>query len=120
MKLRDRHLAKNIKIKSSKAEVMTVNEWEDICNRCGLCCFEKYIDEHDRLIITTIPCRFLDIFSRECKVYHKRFKVGEDCQKLTPELVATVDWLPDECAYKKWQLEHDNIVKIIDSQLPPK
>ena len=79
---------------------MTQQEWEDICNRCGLCCFEKIIDEKNRVITTRVPCRFLDLFSRECKVYHKRFEVGEECQKLTPEVVATVNWLPDECAYK--------------------
>ncbi|MCD6525704.1 MAG: hypothetical protein J7K75_01775 [Desulfuromonas sp.] len=82
---------------------LTQQEWEDICNRCGLCCFEKFRDNRNRVITTAVPCRFLDIFSRECKVYHKRFEVGEDCQQLTPEVVATVDWLPEECAYRQWQ-----------------
>lgn len=82
---------------------MTQQEWENLCNRCGLCCFEKTIDTNNHVTTTRIPCRFLDLFSRECKVYHKRFEVGEDCQKLTPELVAQVNWLPEECAYRKFQ-----------------
>nr|WP_320051008.1 YkgJ family cysteine cluster protein [uncultured Desulfuromonas sp.] len=51
---------------------------------------------------TRIPCRFLDLHSRQCRVYEQRFNVGEDCQKLTPQLVAEVDWLPEECAYVQW------------------
>jgi len=46
-----------------------------------------------------IACRHLDIHSRECRVYHKRFEVGEGCMLLTPEVVASVRWLPDECGY---------------------
>ena len=75
-------------------------DWEDICQRCGLCCFEKWIDERDRIITTSVPCRHLDIVTRECRVYHKRFAVGEGCVKLTPEVVATVNWLPELCAYR--------------------
>ena len=74
--------------------------WEDICQRCGLCCFEKWIDERDRIVTTDVPCRHLDIVTRECRVYYKRFEVGEGCVKLTPEVVATVNWLPELCAYR--------------------
>lgn len=83
---------------------MTQQEWEELCNRCGLCCFEKKIDTYNRIITTRVACRYLDLFSRECKVYHKRFEVGEECQKLTPEVVAQVNWLPDKCAYKIYSL----------------
>lgn len=85
----------------------TPHYWEQICKRCGLCCFEKIISKSNRVIITPIPCRFLDLHTRECKVYHKRFSVGEDCQQLTPEVVATVNWLPEECAYKEWHLKQE-------------
>ncbi|OQY19537.1 MAG: hypothetical protein B6I36_03790 [Desulfobacteraceae bacterium 4572_35.1] len=88
--------------KSHKISSLSAEQWENICQRCGLCCFEKTIDNHGKVTITPTPCRFLDLHSRKCKVYHKRFQVGEDCQQLTPEVVATVDWLPEECAYKKW------------------
>ena len=87
---------------------MTQQEWENLCNRCGLCCFEKEIDKNNRVITTRVACRYLDLFSRECKVYHKRFAVGEECQKLTPEVVAQVNWLPDECAYKIYSMKQKN------------
>jgi uncharacterized cysteine cluster protein YcgN (CxxCxxCC family) len=74
--------------------------WENICRRCGECCFEKWIEEDDRIRFTRIPCRHLDIVTRECRVYHKRFDVGEGCIKLTPEVVRTSRWLPEGCAYR--------------------
>ena len=81
---------------------MDLAQWEALCNGCGECCFEKDVDEHGRMVTTRISCRYLDITSRECRVYHKRFDVGERCVKLTPELVKNADWLPDSCAYRKW------------------
>ena len=77
-----------------------MNDWEDICLRCGLCCFEKSVDRKGRFVTTRIPCRHLDVISRECRVYHKRLEVGEGCVKLTPEGVQKVDWLPVGCAYR--------------------
>lgn len=77
-----------------------MDDWEDLCLRCGLCCFEKKIDQRGRIVTTRIPCRHLDIVTRECRVYHKRFDVGEGCIKLTPEVVAAATWLPELCAYR--------------------
>jgi uncharacterized cysteine cluster protein YcgN (CxxCxxCC family) len=74
--------------------------WEESCRRCGLCCFEKSVDLKGRFITTKTPCRYLDIISRECRVYDKRFEVGEGCVKLTPEVVRNADWLPEDCAYR--------------------
>lgn len=74
-------------------------DWEDICNRCGQCCFEKWIGDDGTIHPTRIPCRFLDVVNRQCKVYHKRFDVDEGCVKLTADLVSSVNWLPEDCAY---------------------
>ncbi|MEJ2198475.1 MAG: hypothetical protein P8X54_07905 [Desulfuromonadales bacterium] len=75
--------------------------WEDICRRCGLCCFEKSVDKSGRFTTTRTPCQHLDIVSRECRVYHKRLEVGEGCVKLTPQIVSQADWLPESCAYRE-------------------
>lgn len=77
-----------------------MSDWENSCRRCGLCCFEKSVDLKGRFVTTSIPCRHLDIISRECRVYHKRLVVGEGCVELTPEIVASADWLPADCAYR--------------------
>lgn len=77
-----------------------MTRWEEACRRCGLCCFEKSVDLRGRFVTTKIPCRHLDIISRECRVYVKRLDVGEGCVKLTPEVVKRADWLPEGCAYR--------------------
>ena len=77
-----------------------MNAWEDLCKRCGLCCFEKSVDLKGQFYTTKTPCQHLDIVSRECRVYRKRLDVGEGCVKLTPEMVNKADWLPEDCAYR--------------------
>ena len=76
-------------------------KWEAICEQCGLCCFEKIEDEDGRIFFTSTPCRYLDINTRRCKIYTKRFKINPECVQLTPELVKDLKWLHRSCAYKK-------------------
>jgi len=78
-------------------------DWEQLCRRCGECCFEKWVEEDGTVHPTRIACRHLDIVSRHCRVYHKRFDVGEGCLQLTPSVVAGLRWLPDHCGYRQWQ-----------------
>lgn len=76
-------------------------QWEKLCRRCGLCCFEKGIDGKGRLITTAVPCRHLDVHTRLCRVYAHRQEIESDCIKLTPEIVANLKWLPEDCAYRR-------------------
>ncbi len=76
--------------------------WEDLCHQCGECCFEKTINSRGKILTTAIPCRFLDIHTRRCRIYPDRFKHEEDCIKLTPENVGELDWLPEDCAYRNF------------------
>lgn len=75
--------------------------WEDLCGRCGLCCFEKIEDDNGAIFFTRTPCRYLDVVSRKCKVYERRFAINPECVKLTPELVVKLRWLHDGCSYRK-------------------
>jgi len=95
-------------MKSSKNRplLISVQQWEAVCKQCGLCCFEKSTDALGQYHTTRVACRFLDVVERQCRVYHKRFSTGEECLKLTPEIIKTADWLPRECAYR--QLLHDH------------
>jgi uncharacterized protein len=86
-------------------EGLSQSEWEGLCEQCGLCCFEKLEDEDGRIFYTSTPCRYLDITTRRCKVYKKRFKVYKECVQLTPELVEKLNWLHRSCGYKKALLE---------------
>lgn len=75
--------------------------WEELCRQCGECCFEKIIGKKGHIITTPVPCRFLDIHSRRCRIYPERFRHEEDCIKLTPDNVTELDWLPQNCAYRQ-------------------
>lgn len=92
---------------SQETESSANCDWESLCNRCGECCFEKSIDKKGKAYTLAIPCRFLDIHSRECRIYHQRQQAEEDCIKLTPENVPGLDWLPGNCAYRA-TFENDN------------
>jgi uncharacterized protein len=79
----------------------TTDPWEAICRRCGECCFEKKLDAWGNVLTTKVPCRFLDIHTRLCRIYHLRHQAEEDCIKLTAENLPELDWLPDGCAYRQ-------------------
>jgi len=82
--------------------------WEALCKGCGLCCFEKRLIDSNTFETTRESCRYLDIVSRRCKVYDKRFQVEKSCVKLTPKIVRQVDWLPKECAYVQFMEQKFN------------
>jgi uncharacterized cysteine cluster protein YcgN (CxxCxxCC family) len=73
--------------------------WEELCHQCGDCCFEKLESDEGTIFFTQTPCRYLDISSRQCKIYDRRFAINPDCIKLTPELVRKLSWLHDGCGY---------------------
>lgn len=81
---------------------VTKNEaWDQLCEKCGLCCFEKIEDDDGTIFFTSTPCRYLDIVTRECKIYLRRFEIYPDCIQLTETLVREISWLHDECGYRK-------------------
>ena len=92
---------KNMSGKNHQTASERADSWEDLCERCGLCCFEKIEDERGTIFFTRTPCRYLDVVSRECRVYARRFAINPECVKLTPELVRELSWLHDGCAYRK-------------------
>lgn len=75
-------------------------QWDGLCKQCGLCCFEKLEDGRGKIIYTQTACRYLDLESRRCKIFERRFEINPSCVKLTPELVPQLHWLPPECGYR--------------------
>ncbi|MEI6214666.1 MAG: YkgJ family cysteine cluster protein [Desulfuromonadales bacterium] len=75
-------------------------QWDIICRRCGECCFEKIEDERGNILYTRTACRYLDVNSRRCKIFKRRFEINPGCVKLTPELVQSLRWLPRDCGYR--------------------
>ena len=72
-------------------------EWEELCQRCGRCCFEK-IEYRERIFYTDRPCPYLNRDTKLCRVYPQRNRLQPDCAQLTPELAAA-GVLPDDCPY---------------------
>jgi uncharacterized cysteine cluster protein YcgN (CxxCxxCC family) len=74
-------------------------EWESRCKGCGECCFEKIEDDNGTIFYLMSACRYLDLETRQCRIYENRFIINPDCVKLTARLVPTLRWLPRDCGY---------------------
>lgn len=80
---------------------MTTEEWESLCDNCGVCCLEKLEDEDGNIYYTSVACKYLDSQSCTCRVYHRRSVAAPTCLKITPYNIYQLSWLPDTCAYMK-------------------
>ncbi|ATJ89608.1 hypothetical protein HK16_15045 [Acetobacter senegalensis] len=81
---------------------MTTAQWESLCDGCGRCCLHKLRDEEtDEIHYTSVACRLLDVSTCRCTDYVQRHRKVQDCITLTPEMVAGLDWLPPDCAYRR-------------------
>lgn len=82
-------------------EALDRAQWEALCDGCGKCCVHKLEDEETgELFPTNVACKLLDRHSGRCSNYRHRRAFVPECVRLTPRLAATLDWLPDTCAYK--------------------
>lgn len=80
---------------------MTAQEWESLCDGCGLCCQIRIQDiDTDEIALSNVACRYLCLNSHRCTDYANRQKNVADCVKVTPQNVHELDWLPHTCAYR--------------------
>jgi uncharacterized protein len=81
-------------------EDMTAAEWESLCDGCARCCmFKLQDDETGELFQTNVICRLIDLETCCCTAYSERSTLVPSCLTLTPEMVRTLNWLPETCAY---------------------
>lgn len=82
---------------------MTPEQWESVCDGCGLCCLHKLENEEDNEIYyTDVACRLLDTQHCRCTQYPERTRHVPGCLVLTPATLANrLRWLPATCAYKR-------------------
>jgi uncharacterized protein len=88
---------------------MDQEEWDSICRRCGKCCYEKVDLGGGVIRYTDESCENLDTETHLCKVYYERHEVEPDCISLTEDLVRTLHWLPEDCAYVEYVNHLDTI-----------
>src|SRR5260370_13958197 len=87
---------------------MSKQEWESLCDGCGMCCVNKLEYEGTgELAQTDTCCKLLDPKTARCRDYKNRKKIVPDCIQLTPKVVERMDWLPKTCAYRLVHLHHD-------------
>lgn len=82
-------------------EQLDAQEWEALCDGCGLCCLIKLEDEDNGdIAYTDVACRYMDPEKCRCTVYPQRHQRVPDCVEVTLELARTASWLPATCAYR--------------------
>jgi uncharacterized cysteine cluster protein YcgN (CxxCxxCC family) len=88
--------------KTKSLHEITYDEWESLCDHCGICCLQKVEDEKTGEIkLIGISCEFLDTNICKCLVYEDRLNVNQDCVVITPDSIRQIKWLPDTCAYRR-------------------
>ena len=81
---------------------MTGDEWESLCDGCGLCCLVKIEDEDSGEIFnTSVCCHLLDTETCRCRDYPNRFDKAPMCTKLSCDNLPSMGWLPETCAYRR-------------------
>jgi len=82
-------------------EDLTRAEWEALCDGCARCCLYKLQDEETgEIFYTNVICKLLNQATCSCTAYLERSRLMPTCLTLTPELVHTLKWLPETCAYR--------------------
>jgi hypothetical protein len=81
---------------------MTSEEWESLCDGCGLCCLVRFEDETTGEVVPTrVACRLFEPEHCRCVDYRNRERRVPECVKLTPGNVSSLKWMPPSCAYRR-------------------
>lgn len=52
------------------------------------------------ILLTRVVCRAYDLQQSGCRCYEERSSVVEGCVRLTAQMAAEFEWLPESCAYR--------------------
>jgi len=75
---------------------------DNLCSNCktpGLCCTASAMGlKGEKIYLPSLPCRYLDMNTKQCKVYFERFEKAPWCQDMF-WFKTNKDTLPPECEY---------------------
>lgn len=87
---------------TKRLEQMTREEWESLCDGCGLCCLVRFEDENTGEVVPTrVHCKLFDSARCTCTDYANRREQVPDCIKLTPWNIEQLAWMPKSCGYRR-------------------
>lgn len=79
----------------------SAEEWEKLCDGCGLCCMWKFEDEESgEILYTDIACHLFDDEACRCTKYSERRKLVPECMDIRSFTAGQYAWLPESCAYR--------------------
>jgi len=85
-----------------RLDQMTREQWESLCDGCGLCCLVRFEDEDTGQVVPTrVHCKLFDPVRCTCVDYANRREHVPDCIKLTPWNIEALKWMPKSCAYRR-------------------
>lgn len=99
---------------------MSRTEWESLCDGCGKCCLNKFIDDDDtpeqaetqstehldaneQVYYSNIACYLLNEKTCLCSQYEKRTTLVPECVKLTKDNLEYLALMPPSCTYRRLQ-----------------
>ena len=87
-------------------DALNAQEWEALCDGCGLCCLNKMEDiDTGEVYFSRVACSLLDIEAAQCGDYPNRAQKVPDCLNLAEIAREDFRWLPPTCASR---LRHEN------------
>lgn len=87
---------------TKRLEQMSREEWESLCDGCGLCCLIRFEDEDTGEVVPTrVHCKLFDAERCTCTDYANRREHVPDCIKLTPWNIEALRWMPLSCGYRR-------------------
>lgn len=75
------------------------DNWDDLCARCGQCCYGHSYSFGVIVTDFSDPCEYLDEETNLCRVYEDRFRVCKDCGNVNLIRALFYPFLPPTCAY---------------------
>lgn len=81
---------------------MSPQEWEALCDGCGICCLEKAENRTTgKVRELSVCCEYMDLKTCRCTIYAERTQINPSCLTLSFHIISRRILLPKTCAYRR-------------------